>query len=254
MKKKFLLITILMIVGAFSSSLYAQNDGTSKVKKIALTDLVLLSTDTEPPEEQYAGTVITDRVLLEGVNTLIFPFETTKDELGATVVLEYKGTSVEEDGLSVNFDEVETLSANVPYVVIMEADAAAPLSFEMKEVVPSEDLTVVDEQGCFDFVGTYIDLPKGNEVVKSGDYVAVEEGFKKAKGGNRIAAYRAYLKDVGSSFSNVSFSFNGDVITGVEAVEIMKNLSGDIYNLNGQKLKNAQKGTNIINGHKVLVK
>lgn len=225
-----------------------------KLMKVQLTDLVLLNADTEVPEEQYAGTVTTDRVLLEGLNTLVLPFETTKEEIGATTVLEYTGTTVEEDGLTLNFTEVESLSANVPYAVMMDADAAAPLSFEMKEVTPAEDLTVADDN--FTFVGTYVDIPKGNDVVVAGDYVAGAEKFKKAKGGNRVAAYRAYLKKAEEVPAEVkiAFNFDGTIVDGIEAVEILNKLSGNIYNLNGQKMEKAQKGVNIINGKKVLVK
>lgn len=225
-----------------------------KIMKTVKTDLVLLNTDTEVPEEQYAGTVTTDRVLLEGLNTLILPFETTKEEIGATTVLEYTGTTVEEDGLTLNFTEVESLSANVPYAVMMDADAAAPLSFEMKEVTPAEDLTVADDN--FTFVGTYVDIPKGNDIVVAGDYVAGAEKFKKAKGGNRVAAYRAYLKkaEEAPEGAKIAFNFGGTIVDGIEAIELLNNLSGEIYNLNGQKLQKAQKGVNIINGKKVLVK
>jgi hypothetical protein len=217
------------------------------------TDLVLLSTDTEAPEEQYAGTVTTDRILLEGLNTLVLPFETTKEEIGAATVLEYTGTTIEADGLTLNFTEVESLSANVPYAVMMAADATETLSFVNKEVVPAEELIVEDEN--FSFVGTYTDIAKGNDVVKSGDYVAGAQAFKKAKGGNRIAAYRAYLKKAeGAPEAKIAFNFDGTIVDGIEAVEILNKLSGNIYNLNGQKLQKAQKGVNIINGKKVLVK
>ena len=228
-----------------------------QLEEAVLTDLLLLSSDTEAPEEQFAGTVTTDRVLLEGLNTLVFPFETTKEEIGATTVLEYTGTSIEAGGLTLNFSEVETLMPNVPYAVMLDNDAAAPLSFEFKEVTPSENLTVVDAGHEFDFVGTYVDIPKGNDIIKIGDYVAGETAFKKAKGGNRVAAYRAYLKrpeDVPDEPTNVAFNFDGEVITGIEAVELFNRMSGDMYNLNGQKVNRTQKGIYIINGQKVVVK
>ena len=225
-----------------------------KIVKAVLTDLVLNSTDTAAPEEQFAGTVTTDRILLEGLNTLVLPFETTKEEIGAATVLEYTGTTVEADGtITLNFTETESLSANVPYAVMMAADAAEPLAFEMKEVTPAENLTVADDN--FTFVGTYTDIAKGNDVVKSGDYVAGATAFKKAKGGNRLAAYRAYMKkEAAAEGAKIAFNFDGNIVDGIEAVEIMNNLSGNIYNLNGQKMEKAQKGINIINGKKVIVK
>ena len=225
-----------------------------KIVKAVKTDLELLSTDTEAPEEQFAGTVTTDRILLEGLNTLVLPFETTKDEIGASAVLEYTGTTVEGDGtITLNFTETESLSANVPYAVMMAADAEATLAFENKEVVPAEDLTVVDDN--FTFVGTYTDIAKGNDVVVAGDYVAGAEKFKKAKGGNRVAAYRAYLKKAEEApEAKIAFNFNGTIVDGIQAVELLNSMSEGVFNLNGQKLEKAQKGVNIVNGKKVLVK
>ena len=54
--------------------------------------------------------------------------------------------------------------------------------------------------------------------------------------------------------AKIAFNFDGAVVDGIEGVELLNNLSGDIFNLNGQKLQNVQKGINIINGKKVLVK
>ncbi|MBQ6208717.1 MAG: hypothetical protein IJK42_02945 [Prevotella sp.] len=225
-----------------------------KIVKAVLTDLVLNSTDTAAPEEQFAGTVTTDRILLEGLNTIVLPFETTKEEIGAATVLEYTGTTVEADGtITLNFTETESLSANVPYAVMMAADAAEPLAFEMKEVTPAEDLTVADDN--FTFVGTYTDIAKGNDVVKSGDYVAGATAFKKAKGGNRLAAYRAYMKkEAAAEGAKIAFNFDGNIVDGIAAVELMNNINEGIYNLNGQRIEKAQKGVNIVNGKKVLVK
>ena len=96
---------------------------------------------------------------------------------------------------------------------------------------------------------------KGNEVVVLGDYVAGATAFKKAKGGNRIAAYRAYLKKVGTSESKVAFNFGGTIVDGIEAVELLNNLSADvIYNLQAQKVNRTQKGVYIVNGKKIVVK
>lgn len=229
-----------------------------KLMKAVMTDVVLNSTDTAAPERQYAGTITTDRTLLEGLNTIVLPFETTNEEIGAATVLEYTGTTTEADGtITMNFKEVTTLKANVPYAVMLtqeEGENAQPLAFENKEVAPAGNLTVADAN--YSFVGTYADFGKQNDIVKEGDYIAGANAFKKAKGGNRIAAYRAYMKKAAEvpEGAKIAFNFDGNIVDGIEAVEIMNNLSGNIYNLNGQKMEKAQKGINIINGKKVIVK
>ena len=226
------------------------------IKRAVVTDLDLKSTDTQAPEEQFAGTINTDRTLLDGLNTIVLPFNTTKDEIGATTVLEYTGTTTVDETVTMNFKETENLKANVPYAVMLDVAATKTLSFENKEVTPSDNLTVTDTNGQFNFVGTYTDLVKGNETVVAGDYVAGATAFKKAAGGNRIAAYRAYLQKVGTSnVANVKFNFGGDVVDGIEALELLNKFSADgIFNLQGQKVNNAQKGVYIVNGKKIVVK
>ena len=235
-------------------------DGTLLSKQEIQNIVEIAGTDTEAPEAQVATQVLTDRKLLEGLNTVVFPFSTTAEELGATTVLAYTGTTEEEDGLTLNFKEVAPvdgaiiLQANTPYAVFAAADQAEDIVFGQKNIAPAEELKVADANGEYDFVGTYTEWAKGNTNIVANDYVAGAKAFKKANGGNRLQAYRAYLKKVGTSEAKVSFNFAGTIVDGIEAVEILNNLSGDIFNLNGQKLQKAQKGINIVNGKKVLVK
>ncbi|MBP5386019.1 MAG: hypothetical protein J6Y97_01400, partial [Prevotella sp.] len=237
------------------------SDGTLLSKQEIVNVVELKSTDAAVIGATVASEVNTDRKLLKGLNTIIMPFDVTAEEIGATTVLEYKGTSVEDDVTTLNFKEVTpvdgkiTLQPNVPYAVFVDADQEEALSFGKKNIAPAEDLTTEDANGLFNFVGTFIDLVKGNDVIVNGDMVAGEKEFKKAKGGNRLAAYRAYLKKIGDAEpANLAFNFNGEIVTGIEAVEILNRMSGDIYNINGQKVSRTQKGIYIINGQKVIVK
>lgn len=227
----------------------------------------IAGTDEAAPEAQIATSVITDRKLLEGLNTVIFPFVTTDAELGATTVLAYTGTTVEADGLTFNFqkvapvDGVVTLQANTPYAVFVAADQTENLTFGTKNINPGggwyNECVTTDPNGKFDFRGTYSEWKKGinSSIVAGKDYIAGADKFKKASTDHSLKAYRAYLQFVGTEEpANVAFNFGGFVVDGIEAVELLNNLNGNIYNLNGQKLQKAQKGINIVNGKKVLVK
>jgi len=252
-------------------------EATTQYQWMSIADATLLSkqeiqniveiagTDERAPEAQIATSVITDRKLLEGLNTVIFPFVTTDAELGATTVLAYTGTTVEADGLTFNFqkvapvDGVVTLQANTPYAVFVAADQTENLTFGTKNINPGggwyNECVTDDPNDQFDFRGTYSEWKKGESPIGDKDYIAGKERFVKASGGNRLQAYRAYLQFVGTEEpANVAFNFGGFVVDGIEAVELLNNLSGNIYNLNGQKLQKAQKGINIVNGKKVLVK
>lgn len=75
--------------------------------------------------------------------------------------------------------------------------------------------------------------------------------------GNTVPANRAYLPiNLGSGSSVKTFAFDfEDLPTGLNDVRSkMEDVSGEIFNLAGQKMNRLQKGINIVNGKKILVK
>ena len=74
-------------------------------------------------------------------------------------------------------------------------------------------------------------------------------GFYKLASGQKVPAGKAYLEAAASAREFIGF----DGATGIETVKTAKAEEG-IFNLQGQRLMKAQKGLNIINGKKVLVK
>ena len=193
-----------------------------------------------------------DRVLLDGLNTIVLPFETTRKEIGAERVFRYKGTEMRDGTLFITFSSVETLEANTPYAVFSSGDNAIE-KFENKTVVEPNDLTVSDAE--YNFVGTYTAYVNNDSPIAKGDLIADVKEFVIANGGNVIKAYRAYLRKVGTSEAKVAFAFDDEIIDGIQAEQLYDAMtSGDIFNLNGQKVNNAHKGVYIINGKKVMVK
>ena len=99
-----------------------------------------------------------------------------------------------------------------------------------------------------DAAGKYIlAKPEGEEV-----------GFYKAESGT-IAAGKAYLEvPEGTEIKGFCFKFGNDDATGIESIQNSKfkiqNETSAIYNMAGQRLQKMQKGINIVNGKKVLVK
>ena len=220
--------------------------GTIELKAVAVNDY-----DTEAPAPGEYEEILTDRVLLDGLNTIVLPFETTKEELSAEKVLEYTGSELREGTLYLKFQSVEALKANTPYAVFADGDKALE-KYENKTVVEANDLTVSDSEYCF--VGTYTAYEAGKSPIVEGDLIADVDEFVKANGGNKMRAYRAYMKKVGTSEAAVAFLFDEQLVDGIEATELLEQLTGDVYNLNGQKVNRAQRGVYIINGKKVVVK
>ena len=227
--------------------------------------IVLTDTDTEAPAPGTYATITYDRTLTEKLNTLVLPFNTSKEEIGATYVLAYTGTTEDNGTLTLNFEEVEEMEANVPYAIIIEGEDVTLPVFENKTIVEPNDLTVSD--AYFSFVGTYTDLGRQNSIVKMGDYIAGITSFKKASGGNRIAAYRAYFKQetetgaklvfnlAGHDISNVDdlVSEDGGFVDGINQASI-DSADSKVYNLQGIRVKKVNKGVYIQNGKKVVIK
>ena len=137
----------------------------------------------------------------------------------------------------------------------------ASLHFTDKQVSPS---TPVISDDYYSFVGTYVALPEDNKTIVSGDYVCTAAGLKAASGGNKLNAFRAYLRSEAISVApsaKMEVKVGADTIvvgegdtTGISLDELLNNSTSDIYNLNGQKVSKPQKGVYIINGKKVVRK
>ena len=217
-----------------------------ELKPVAVNDY-----DTEAPAAGNYEEILTDRVLLDGLNTVVLPFATTKEELKADRVLEYTGSELRNGTMYLKFKSVETLEANTPYAVFVQGDQKLE-KFENKTVEEATDLTVADSE--YSFVGTYRAYEAGESPIADGDLIAGVDEFEKANGGNKIRAYRAYMKKVGTSEASVAFVFDDQLTDGIEATQLLEQMSGEAYNLNGQKVNRAQRGVYIINGKKVVVK
>lgn len=214
-------------------------------------EAAIADNDTQAPQAGAYTAIKANVKMLKGLNTIVLPFATTQEEIGAAQVLEYNGSEEVDGKIRLKFTEVTALAANIPYAVFYDANTSLP-NFEDKTVAEVTDLTVADTE--YSFVGTYTAYAKGSSPIAAGDYIAGVKDFTKATGKNGINAYRAYMKKVGDSAGALEFDFNGTIVDGIEAVEIARSLSGTIFNLNGQRVNITQKGVYIIDGQKVVIK
>ncbi len=100
--------------------------------------------------------------------------------------------------------------------------------------------------------GTYEDIkaPKGSYVLQ---YQNETLGFYKVENTQpTVKAFHAYL-NVDSNVKGFGFSTENGA-TAIKALEALTSGKPEIYDLNGRKLNKLQKGVNIVNGVKVLVK
>ena len=228
---------------------------------------ILRDDDVTEPSKAY-GNVIYDRSFVAGYNTLVLPFDADLDEVASSDFVEaayaYGGSTYNETNKTVSVDfsqNVTTLSANTPYILKFKKAQNEVLSFTNKQVSPS---TPVISDDYYSFVGTYVALPEDNKTIVSGDYVCTAAGLKAASGGNKLNAFRAYLRSEAISVApsaKMEVKVGADTIvvgegdtTGISLDELLNNSTSDIYNLNGQKVSQPQKGVYIINGKKVVRK
>ena len=102
-------------------------------------------------------------------------------------------------------------------------------------------------------------LTEGGVSVPAASYVLAakngQQGFYQTNGSVTCPQYKCYLTVPASAGSARAFYFPGDEPTSIEGI-FGADESGtvSIYNLAGQKLNRLQKGINIVNGRKVVVK
>jgi hypothetical protein len=184
--------------------------------------------------------------------TIWLPYAYTPS--GATL---YQVESV-ADG-TVTLKEVEGKSeANVPYIYqateeTQHFDYEGGSSDEERAVLNN---TAPEVQGVLSSYLYSTTAPAGSYVLQTQDG---EQAFYKVEKSNEITIkpHRAYLNpnyfDTTNN-SSLRIAFGEEQTTGVDTVEAITSGVQEIYDLNGRKLNTLQKGINIVNGVKVLVK
>jgi len=188
------------------------------------------------------------KTIYKGWNTITIPFEATTEAFGADALYKYTGDA---EGI-LNFDLVEdgAIEPNVPYLLsaTQGEDAVQTFTFNGVTVKAADGQTT--EGTNYDFVGIYQEA-----TVAEGDYILGDDAFYRSKGGNKVKAYRAYVKAKSDDPSNarLKIAING-VVTAIDTIDGQAVNNAAIYNLAGQKVEKAQKGIYIQNGKKVVVR
>ena len=228
--------------------------------------ITYLTLDETSSDAVVAGTY--DKVTLKrkfnaGWNTVCLPFTISNVEgfFGAGAKA-YEFSGYTDEG-ALSFSTVSTLTASYPYVVY--APTAITENIELTNItIASNDASAWytrktdSSYNAAYFRGTYAPVAAG-AWTKNADsdiiYGVTSDGhIKKAGSSASIKGFRAYF-DLPAGAAAPSISFE-DSTTGIGSIDngqwTMDN--SEVYNLNGQKVQNAQKGLYIVNGRKVVVK
>ncbi len=184
--------------------------------------------------------------------------ETATDSYG-TICLPYAATvtgatlytaAISSDGTAVELTEASALEAGVAYIYQATA-ATQTFSYASGDLIATATEATSGLQGVFAetsaTAGTYVLQDQGD----GQKFYAVENDADVT-----VPAYKAYLLAPASEAKELRIIGAGDA-TGINAVEAVSSLldgSAKIYDLSGKQLKSLQKGINIVNGVKVVVK
>lgn len=189
-------------------------------------------------------------------NTFCSPFDIDAATIASTFGAATKITEFDTDAPivdnSLTFKTAETIEAGKPYL-IKPANTTVNPTFSGVKVTATSGQTITN--GSFKFIGVIAQT----ELAPNGDGGSINyfvntsnEVVKLSEAGN-LKGMRAYFNAPASA--SVKMYING-IETGIGQIdnEQLTIDNAHIYNIAGQRLTKAQKGVNIINGKKVLVK
>ena len=193
-------------------------------------------------------------------NTICFPFAMTRvqknEVFGEDVKLAtYGAYEIAEDGINVIFDEVSSyrgIDANKPYIIKTSKDISEFMI--TSTIVPCNDAPFEGDEEIGFFYGT---LKAGGKVPANCLFLNGGK-FWYSTGQSNIKAFRGYfefvdvLASLETASSKVKMVFR-DETTGIKDV-IVETANDDMYDLQGRRIVNPDKGVYIKNGKKVVVK
>lgn len=238
--------------------------GDVRLFKVADLDAVTLSENETCTPEAKVADVTLNRTLTTRWNSIVLPFAVNKEQIAAqfgegTVVAAYKDATIDETSTTLNFEVVEEMQANVPYL-IKPTQAGSTYTFEGVAIKPADNLEA--GEGEIKFVGNY----ENGKQLTEGDYFidANRNLFYSANGTETMKAFRAiFVSTAAAPAKAMFFSIRGNSgeTTGIEDVKTLAGKTFDVYSIDGMLVrKNATslsglaKGVYVVNGKKYIAK
>lgn len=238
--------------------------GDVRLFKVADLDAVTLNENETCNPEAKVADVTLNRTLTTHWNSIVLPFAVSKKQIAAqfgegTVVAAYKDATVGETSTTLNFEVVEEMQANVPYL-IKPAQAGNTYTFEGVAIKPADNLEA--GEGEIMFVGNY---ENGKQLTEGNYFIDANRNlFYSANGTETMKAFRAiFVSTAAAAAKTMFFSIRGNSgeTTGIEDVKTLAGKTFDVYSIDGMLVrKNATslsglaKGVYVVNGKKYIAK
>lgn len=228
-------------------------------------NVTLADTKTYDKAPALVANVTLDRKLGEKWNTIVLPFALNEAQVtemfgeGAKVAA-YKGSTVNGDHVTLNFEEQTSMEAQTPYMIKPGTNASKKVNGVVLE--PASGLKKVEDanHNGIDFVGNYTT----GQTLQQNSFFISNNTFYRASGQETMNAYRATFQvstSTPAKIMNTVFVGEGGSVTAIDDVHVSPQGSFDVYHINGMLVKkNAidlnglDKGIYIINGKKYVVK
>lgn len=243
-------IHMAVVVVYNSSNKAVFTSSTSEFNVVDYPALVL--SETEDPGTFTAGTynVTLNRTFKEGWNTVCLPFDVKVTDIHADAVA-YSFDAYNSDTKELTFNKVaETLSARTPYVIYVPAEFTQ-LVFK-KQAISNYTTAGSVTHSPITFQGSYATVDFSG---MDGTFYGITTAGKiaKASASATMKGFRGYFTGIPA---NARMKFIGDdVATGIRTMTFDTMTSEGIFNLQGQKVEQLNRGgLYIINGKKTIVK
>ena len=182
-----------------------------------------------------------------GWNTIALPFAVEDLSVFGTDAKAYAFNGYADGNIS--FTPATALDAGQPYVLYVSEVAEANGNFEFQQVNVEATEAAEVAFGGATFKATYAPVAKGEMTDKYG--ITPDGHVKKGSSNASMKGFRGYFE---LPAAGARIVIDGQEVTAIEGIETKANTVETIYNLNGQQLTKPQRGINIINGRKVVVK
>lgn len=238
--------------------------GDVRLFKVADLDAITLNENETCTPEAKVADVTLNRTLTTHWNSIVLPFAVSKKQIAAqfgegTVVAAYKDATIDETSTTLNFEVVEEMQANVPYL-IKPAQAGNTYTFQGVAIKPADNLEA--GEGEIMFVGNY---ENGKQLTEGNYFIDANRNlFYSANGTETMKAFRAiFVSTAAASAKTMFFSIRGNSgeTTGIEDVKTLAGKTFDVYSIDGMLVrKNATslsglaKGVYVVNGKKYIAK
>ena len=177
-------------------------------------------------------------------STRIFPFAVAEIPDGLEV---YTATSISGASIVMS-DALSSIPANTP--VLIKATKNVDVTLQGYGTATADSYKDAAELLTGFYTAKTIDA--GNYVLQTQG--GVQAFYKLAEDATANQVYRAYLKATAANVKAFYFDFNDATAIAKIQDSGSKIQDSEIFNLAGQKMSKLQKGVNIVNGKKVLVK